>query len=396
MGRPWKVILRLLYDGDEAPAAEFSIDIIANQLAAQTARFVRTFFNWSMQRTLGQVQGYVQADSLLDDRHFSTRQIYLQELTPQMLGNIVLEVSGPGALPTDFEWTFIIAPASVYLGAGPCTLPKWVVPQGFKTTWEEQTHNGRKINCAAYGIAVRMKMKETRHEPRHFNSIKERAIQLMDQFGWDEKISFFQVLSFVNRYPEYRITIVLPLIMDQSGYTAIGEQHDEKDTASIIYLVWDPNQEHFGLCKSPSVPVAYHRGLTGRVRWCPKCSHCFTGNCKCQEGEMPRKKKPKQVHIKKPCNYCGVIGCKAGDCVRNCKLCGVVFKGGYDRKNGEGHRCIIMNNAPVKEFWKPGMPESTNVKSGTYMLWAYDLECAVERSATEETLSFPVSDEDNW
>ena len=120
-------------------------------------------------------------------------------------------------------------------------------------------------------------------------------------------------------------------------------------------------------------------------KFCEDCLHVYphypdvTGiQCHCETDETnEKKKKPcRQCHQSKctcPCKGCGLSKC---ECPAQCKICHVVFKRGYNRDAGEGHRCIFY------DLCEPIPAIKKNETEKGYKLFAYDIESAIKRHST--------------
>jgi hypothetical protein len=201
----------------------------------------------------------------------------------------------------------------------------------------------------------------------------------MERLNWGPTTPITSLNAFLTKIePTKRITVLMNGIVYHDRYTYAGPQFVFKaqDTSNCLYLIYDMQQEHYALAGTR--PGGLMKRLHN-VKW-GFCHECLTTTldkkCRCDQG--PREPKPKLPP--KECDKCMKIGCQAG-CDRICQFCSAAFKKGYDRSEGQGHRCIVYSQpTDPRIFWKKGDPiVEKNNKKAPYMLWAYDLESAVKR-----------------
>lgn len=265
-------------------------------------------------------------------------------------------------------------------GAGKSKPPPYV-KACFLETWREQTYQNKKINCGAFAIAYQQALDPT----KILNVVRRRAIEIQEKMKWGEYVTSEDLLRYVDVYPEYRLTIVIQSINCYDRHTKAGAQYsfesvDGKKLSpackkKTLYVVWDANTNHYGCTRSPLTPrnAILH---SHRMAFCHKCVTCYniakTCNCDLQI------EKPKPPPI--VCATCKQKPCISSGCTRQCRLCGTSFKKGYNREDGEGHRCLI--------YYEPN--EDTNFNetaadSKYYNLWVYDLEARTTVTFTDST-----------
>lgn len=212
----------------------------------------------------------------------------------------------------------------------------------------------------------------------------------MNKTGWAENVTVYDILESVPRFfKDYRITVIFLHETDNSKRTIQGPEYlFERRQSGIltsncyhktIYLIYDPENKHYGGCRSPRQALKLHHPSK---RFCHKCVSLFSqySSCECidQDFRILQIKKPKK------CRFCNRSSCKGNGCFRLCQFCGSKFKTGYGES--EGHRCIIYDDSTVKIFNTDNLEPMK--KNPDYKLWVYDLESAVERSTTETTSHF--------
>jgi hypothetical protein len=243
------------------------------------------------------------------------------------------------------KWKFNFDPRTFTFGNGNCKLPPWIKKSSYLSqTWQQQKYGGRVLNCAAFSIAY--KMNPMGRSKKRIEEVKIKAVDIMKKCGWSEDVTVYQILStFPKHYPDYRITIVYLALADQSSRTVEGKDYKyetvgessrltKECTEKTIYLIYDPEHKHYGLCHTPTGAYQFYHP---KKMFCSRCV-CFFNEfdgCKCSPEVSFRK-----LTMRPPnkCPYCKRTSCKGEGCFRNCKFCGSKFKTGYNLSEGSGHR----------------------------------------------------------
>ena len=166
----------------------------------------------------------------------------------------------------------------------------------------------------------------------------------------------------------------------------------DKANDKTIWIIYDPVQQHFGSTKTPKT---YMNHTNRSIKFCLKCCTCFNptnherhAKCLCEEPEVQAVKKRKTPL----CPICNRPKSQCTTCERKCNMCKTFFKKGYNRSEGEGHRCILYDDDTTpKTFWRIGdLPDGQKTQ-----LWAYDVEsCIAPVETTRMGYDFQV-DENN-
>ena len=395
-GVPAHVTLRLVHPGGPF-VPDFTICLLISQaLATATAAAVSQHMGWSqiraMDHTLGTlylITGYVQATNLVGGgSQLTGNSIPLRSVNVALIEALMAKIQESNADLGfyDIEWAFIIDPNSLVLGgAAKLKPPPYVANSRGISTWSSQTFNGVTLNCAAYALAYAI----TPRPSDRPNIVKNCALGFMTKYGWGSHVSAAALQEWLLDHDAYRLTILLPKSHHHDQLTFVGRNYVATNTQKRIYLVYDVNQNHYGLTYGPGE-------LFGRVynstswRFCHDCltAHGPFHTCRCEDATVRKKS-----YVAKECTTCHKINCDTG-CPKNCSVCGAGFKKGYDRENGEGHRCIVYSpKKAIQEFWKAGDPLVESYTKGPYMLWAYDLEAAIKRDPVQMVLNFETSPE---
>ena len=297
-------------------------------------------------------------------------------------------ISGQDVVLTDLVWTFYFDETSWIEGGAPSQVkpPRWIPNRNFSPTWY-----GHEVNCAAFALVFAM---STRAQRRSIPGLQYRAQQLAAQLHWrNPTTAAFEIGAFVQQYRHYKVIVVIPLLQYLNDFTFTGSAYDGS-VSNLIFLCWDPAQNHYGLVESASKTLARFHG-DSRIRFCANCStrHLLEKACRCDDIEPPQpRKKPAVV-----CVSCGKRDCDAG-CPKQCFVCRVI--------KDNNHRCIVYEppKAP-RVFWKLGDAEVSDVYSSDhtsqavtardapYKLYVYDIEAAIANANEEHCIDFARTDE---
>lgn len=197
-----------------------------------------------------------------------------------------------------------------------------------------------------------------------------QALQV--ELGWEEEIRLNQLEDFVDKYPMYKVTV---LIANINCVLQVVKGNDFDVTRAkdfSLYLIYEPSQKHFGGTKTPQ---QFFRNMLsqGDIRWCYACDekYRFGAGHECKDGQDVEKKE--KGDDGKPCENCNFFG--EHDCpIVTCQFCAETYKKGRDNYN---HRCILM--------MKPRHPSRTLLLAGeegahkaAYAGLVWDIESAFE------------------
>jgi len=197
----------------------------------------------------------------------TTGTVFVEEITTALLLQLIDNIQQSNSEINIFrlEFTFIADPNTLTFGNGAPRLPKWLKVAGakdppYKQTWLAHTYNGVTLNCAAYSIAYKMASPNQRNRQTW---VYRKAWEIMKDLNWYKNVSVFDILHAVKTYfKEYRITVVYLQQYNQGDRTAEGPDYVYEDTGDTtkmtkacndktIYLIYDPEAEHYGGCVSP-------------------------------------------------------------------------------------------------------------------------------------------------
>lgn len=221
----------------------------------------------------------------------------------------------------------------------------------------------------------------------------------MQTLNWTTDVSFYDILNNCpTLFPDYRVTILLPALAKHQDKTVEGPNYvfETRQNGSqltlecekkTIYMVYDVESKHYGLVKQPIRVIKHYQGVS-RV-FCHRCVTAFSRyqSCSCDDNLNLRKRK---FTAPNKCTFCHKVSCDGNGCSKNCQFCGSRFKRGYNREQGQGHRCIVYGKPIVENFWKKGDIEKD--KNPDYKVWVYDIECSVSRTE-EKTIDFTTNDD---
>lgn len=346
------------------------------------------------------VRGFLQGVNLENaSSSISRESIAIRDLTMEFFDKLMIDIheSNADIGLLDIEWSFVIDPNSLIIGGGRGSSgvkkPAWVTNNLYVLTWKEHTYggNGRHINCAAFALSMhRYYLSHRVQSPTHaaYSKILRMAFDLQIDFGWGDSVSIDEISKYVEKYPEFRITVVLLTVNDQSYTTFYGDNWNDEaiSNRNCVYLIYDAEQEHYALTKSPLANFRLYR-RTNNFIFCEKCVlfiHQKTAHvCDVKPREVKRGRPAK-------CKSCGVYGEHTCPTVQ-CKVCSAVYKR-KDDKFESPHRCILFKDSErskKQEFYY----EDEERLGKKYCLFAYDFESRMNRIHGTEAIEF-VSDED--
>jgi hypothetical protein len=377
----------------------------ANLLKRTIYNLVGEFTGWSENRMRNRITGYMVAsnvqtgDTVAVEEDFFDGALtvsfrreegqpsyYISSIWKRFMINLWrrIQESNQTIGMGDIEFRFTIDPNSIQAGGNVFVkIPHWVPQTKFRETWKGHTDFEGPINCAAFAIVYLIDGVKKRYDRNVKQAIID-ARELQTKLKWGKECSLQELSDFVVMFPEYRITAFIPNATENCAtYSGEKFEYDEKDLSNILYLVYDPVQNHYGATKSPGEIICKLRN-SKEWSWCHLCcipverrrGHTCEGS-----SFVPRKKQ-------KPCS-CGQYG-KHSCFELTCRFCATVYK-----KNTFDHRCIIYKK-PRAEEKNQFVDEKTFEPNGKRpALFVYDLESRVEivYSAQEVISNFEVDEE---
>lgn len=321
---------------------------------------------------------------------------HLNEINHEAILNVfsVIQQSNLLVLITDITWEFHLEPNTIVVGGSHTVKPPtWANTVHFRETWTG--YEG--INCAALALCCLM-YSTSRRYARDFGRAKRDAKALQEEMNWEETISFKQLEQFVEKYPQYRLSVFLPHCAN-TPFTFTGKQfvfpedHQMKDKRpkNCLYLVYDALQKHFAATNSP-VQILSKIRHNSHLQWCHKCVVSFGPTLEghvCPDGQIKNKKRKREAI---PCEKCGVIGVHTCALV-TCKFCSSI----YQKEEGYEHRCILYKEerSEKKNTFYEGKDEADG---SLYSLWVYDFESCIqiEDSVRQVITDFRTDEEGHY
>lgn len=364
-----------------------NVDLEPNTILHLLARqFRETFLNSiipplfpgrNRQDMLERVTGNIRMRSLNTDRSITFENLRATHITYERLleiyNRIVQSNTSNHEASVDLaysEWEFVIDPHLLPTGRGGIVNSQYR-SNTYSFTYKEYRDYKGPINCAALAISYRMnKPKYRSNTPQ--DRILKHARELQDQLGWGLDVSVTELETFVQKYPEYRISCLTDAQMTNfRTFTFQGSKFDESVldnekgittvNSKVIYLVLDLSERHYYAIASPAM---FFRATkkSDNYRFCHKCVELYlytTTTHSCEEG-------PSRKRRKRKCEYCGSTSARKCDCsMEKCMQC----RAGY--LNGE-HRCLVTR-LNTSEFTFGSSSDGSE-----YSLWAYDLESRMQ------------------
>lgn len=305
----------------------------------QTRSAIReTFPHWSDATIQQQTRGIFTITNLNDGQgavaqatgRGDNQIIRIQDITPDMLQGLVgaLQKSNTELFIEQVEFNYILDPRTFIAGsAQDVKPPTWVNKRYFLETWKPQ-----QVNCAAFSLAYYL---STMAQRRNLEGIRRRAREMMTLLNWGDSVAFFELERFVEWQKDYKLFLVLPVTKHLDEYVFTGSRYRENGKEKIIYLVWDPQQVHYGLTQSAEqIYRAFHNSQ--ELYFCDKCATCYGTTCRCENAQPVHDYKRQKT----ACKTCGLFGC-AQTCPKLCTICMAIRE--------KNHRCIVYdkpNDAP--------------------------------------------------
>lgn len=347
-----------------ARSTEQIVQLMVEQLQDGITRAVRaTGIRWNSAQIRNRTKG------ILILKHLETGVEYYTRPQPTTWGDLSVETvmeniemhvtSAVFLTPFNLALEYKFLPSMTW-GGGTPKIPKWVKGTMVET-WKDQNYLGTEISCAAFAAVF---LSTPNNRRGNVKLLVRKAYNFQVKYNWSKQVNVEQVLScYPLEYPKNRITILFPVQKNHQNFTVEGPQYVKGVTGSKeIYFVYDPLRRHFGGCHSPRQALT---GSRDHKHWCATCVTLFDNECACGDQTFI-----KQYQAKPKCKYCGVVGCSKAECHRNCKICGVSFKKGYQYRSGQGHRCILYQ--PKEESVYASVDDGKKP-----MLWVYDVESSI-------------------
>lgn len=386
-GTPRFLRLRYIFNTESSLSGPI---LLLQSLASQIQRFAIRYVqslpgqsNRSAERILQEVKGYLglnygdrysRIDSftlaeLIDENGYPTPLIEYLERVQQSSAEVTVETA---------EWLFFFDTDTFQLGGGGGRKPftcKYT-KNTYKLSYQEYQDEQGPIACAAVALVCCMYYSQRRYD-RSISRMKRDARALQTEMGWDQYVPLHVFSAFVKKYPQYRLTIVLPSESNLFDYT-----HEGADGSQDIYIGYD-KAHYFGLAS----PLQYLQAEKGKqYLFCKTC--CIAYNYLLREhvcGDWMLNQPPvkKRRHQKRWCPTCQEQYERHCSCnTKHCRNCDAYTP--YQ----EEHRCILIDIKRTKKEYV--MPDST-LDGKRVALWAYDIESQVH--TIEETVEETVPNE---
>jgi hypothetical protein len=225
---------------------------------------------------------------------------------------------------------------------------------------------------------------------RRENQLKKDARALQTLMDWPEQVSLYQIKEFVDKFPKYRLTIIMSE-KSSRHHTYEGKDFVAKKEKCLgvapspyyLYIYFDLVQKHYAAIRH--VQSFYHNKFNSTsYKYCHACTTIFPPTSNHQCGITDWKRKEKEFV---ECRKCGIVNCK--NCrYRDCRNCGVMYD--KDGSDGELHRCMLL------DFFNEDKGYNINENDGKKpALWVYDLESRIETVISKE-IEVGACDDDGY
>lgn len=247
-----------------------------NTKVLRTSLFNRySYENENLFQLLHRFRGFIVVRNTITGRTMATardnRIISLDDVTQVLIVEMItaMEQSGGDMPIQNIELTFVYFQRVE--GAGKVHIPKYPVS---KPTWQQHFFNGRPVNCAAFCIAYHMNEKN-----KVLKRIIIKAVTLQQELEWDTFVKLEDFQKFIEVYPEYRLTVLLPNIINHKATTYTGSEYNLEFESNnrltrnckrkTIYLTWDAVSKHYGLA-DPTARYRYEKNTANYI-FCHSC-----------------------------------------------------------------------------------------------------------------------------
>lgn len=354
--------------------------LLLRNLAAQIQRFAINYVRSlpgrsrrSAERILNEVKGYLglnYGDQYSRIETFTLAELIDEQGYPELLNEYLERIQQSNAAVTveDAEWLFYFDTDTLQEGGGgnkPFTCK--YKTNAYKLSYQEYQDEEGPIACAAVALVCCMYYSRRRYD-RNVSRMKRDARSLQIEMGWDQYVPIPSIPAFVKKYPQYRLTIVLPGEKHLFNYTYEGT-----DGSQHIYIGLD-NFHYFGLAS----PQQYIQANGNKNNlFCKTCCLVYDYTLyehECGDwmlGEPETKKRRRQKRWCPTCKEQYEYHCSCN--TKHCRNCDAYTP--YK----EEHRCILID---IKRSKKEYVMPDSDLNGKRVALWAYDIESRVH--TTEE------------
>jgi hypothetical protein len=380
--RPHIITVRPIRSGGANASELATRTLIATTLREKIIDEVQRSSLWTRGETIRRVEGTLTGVNMMEaNRGVSKRINNLRNLTQNLIEEMfeMMVQSADELLIYQIEWAFVINPIIYDTGAsGQITIPSWALKN--TACWRTYSDDLGPISCASIAICLASRQPQRyTHLTCGEKKLKSDARELQTEMGWDTHVGINELERFVEKYPNYRLTCLMPAERNFLDYTFTGTDFKpvpnttEKFTGSkpskdYLYIYLDLDQKHY--INVPAPQAFFRRKLNSAgIHFCHQCIVYFrnTQDHICETNTQLRKYKSTL------CLKCGLHNCT--ECrLTVCKNC----RATYEKKSihsAHTHRCIVM------EIEKEDKGYNTGSNDGKLpSLWIYDLESRVQKT----------------
>lgn len=380
--RPHIVSVRPINNGGINASELLTRERIASTLRTRIIDAIRVSTGWSLAETIRRTSGTLTALNLLEqNRGVSRATQTINEITEAAIEEMFVQMtqSADTLLIYQVEWSFVINPRIFLMGGSTQPIiPCWV-PKRKTASWKTYSDQFGPISCAA--IALCLASDGVDHKSRNYSGKNGEQRLLSDsrvlqtKMGWETNVGINELEKFVEIYPKFRLTCLMPAERNFLDYTFTGSEFEPveakekfsstKPSKYYLYIYLDLDQKHYVYV---SAPLAFYRAKlnTRSAVFCHQCAKVFKDyqEHKCNNETIYEARNYKSTL----CLKCGLHNCT--ECrYKTCKNCKAVYE-----KSGLNHRCIVM------EIEKEDTGYNTGSNDGKKpSLWVYDLESKIEK-----------------
>ena len=308
--------------------AEGNVHDVFGSIALEIQRVARTGLG-ALGINADNVEGYIGATNVAGDGRIAPTLNYVDpvafrqidgELIEDMLDNVVN--SNDEIHINDLEFSFRVplflddmlqgavgrmVPRAIALGrsrgAGRARIPKWWPGGKFLKTWTSVPED---VNCAAFALCYLMWNDVRQYRKGNGRDVRD-AKELMVKLGWGTVVEVGDVKDFVREFPDYLVAVLTyDSLRRPSSFVTVGSEFADDDKHSkILYLIYDPVQQHFAA--HPNIQSVLRKKFTEYWMWCYAChsGYVTASGHECLSAEGHRAKRLKVIQ---KCTACGEIG----------------------------------------------------------------------------------------
>jgi hypothetical protein len=386
---PHIIAIRPVYHGGDVFNEEATRNLIAQVINSAILRLTRDARPaWSDHQINRRVMGTLRAiNPMSSGSGFSARIDNIDQITHQKIEGMMeaMHQSNMTLLIYDLEWSFTFN-HNIFTRGGAYNVkpPAWMKQN--LMSWKPWADEQGPIGCAA--VCLALIINGAREEPLRMTftytiHLIEQARLVQTEMGWSDTTSLQDFRLFVQKYPKFRLTCLMPVERIWRDYTYVGPEYVEPASNTLAatdpytaYIYFDMEQAHFAHVKAAQYFIQKMRNIK-RLKMCHFCVCSYYDDTGHSCDPNISAVSTVRVKAKKECVRCGKF-CDKKCKISQCSSCGSMYE--KMRHGGTYHRCIVM----VQEVEDKGYNKGEN-DGKLPSLWVYDLEARIVQVEIEHT-----------